>query len=74
MNLDPGIFAALKQTKVWFLYPIGYDESIAPIFDKYETHTAFGNLLDKLAHLIVYISIILAFIVLLRAIYLVFEE
>ncbi|MEK6933661.1 MAG: glycosyltransferase family 39 protein [Nanoarchaeota archaeon] len=74
MNLDPGIFAALKQTKVWFLYPIGYDESIAPIFDKYETHTSFGNLLDKLAHLIVYISIILAFIVLLRAVYLIFEE
>ncbi|MBI2631472.1 glycosyltransferase family 39 protein [Candidatus Pacearchaeota archaeon] len=74
MNLDPGIFAALKQTKVWFLYPIGYDESIAPIFDKYETHTSFGYLLDKFAHLIIYIAIIFAFLAMLIALYLILQE
>lgn len=74
MNLDPGIFTALKQTKVWFLYPIGYDESIAPIFDKYQTHTSFGYLLDKLAHLIIYIAIIFAFLAMLKALYIIFQE
>src|SRR3989344_2290047 len=51
-----------KLAKVWFLYPIGWDENIQPIFDKYTTKNSFDDLLDNLAHFIVYIAIALAFI------------
>jgi hypothetical protein len=72
--LNPSIFQAIKSTKTWFLYPIGYDESIQPIFDKYKTYNPLDTLLDKLAHLILYISIILVFLSVLYVFYLLINE
>jgi len=72
--LNPQIFSALKSTQTWFLYPIGYDESIQPIFDKYKVHSGFDYALDKIAHFIIYISILSSFISVLYVIYLLAEE
>ena len=74
MIIDPDVLRQLKKLNVWFLYPIGYDKSIAPIFDEYTIHTSFGKLLDKIAHIIVYIAIFLAFAAVFGAIYLIFDQ
>lgn len=60
--LKPAVLDIVKSTHTWFLYPIGYDEGIAPIFDKYNVYYFSDSLLDKFAHLVLYTSIIFAFL------------
>jgi hypothetical protein len=56
-------------------FPLGYNRAIGNIFDDYETHTGLDRLIDKLAHLILYCSIALCFLVMFFLIYLfVIEE
>ncbi len=69
LPIDPALFPSLEKTKVWFLYPIGYDTSIAPLFDAYQTHTSLDRLLDSIAHLIVYLGILVAFLSILFVLY-----
>jgi len=73
LSIDTSLYSQLESQKVWFLYPIGYNESIAPIFDKYNIHSEADELIDYFAHWIVYLSIVLAFLAILASIYLFLE-
>ncbi|MBM3233204.1 glycosyltransferase family 39 protein [Candidatus Pacearchaeota archaeon] len=66
--IDPSISHSLDSSKVWFLYPIGYDEDIAIPFDKYYVDNPLDSLIDLIAHAIQYLAIILAFITALLAV------
>lgn len=74
LPIDHSIYPNLKQSKVWFLYPIGYDYSIAEPFDKYEIYNNFDELLNNTAKLIIYIAIFLSFISLFFALYIIIKE
>ncbi len=60
--INPALYPSLEKNKEWFLYPIGYDESISIPFDKYYPATPLDSLIDLIAHFIQYIAIFLAFI------------
>jgi len=70
LMLSPQIFDITEKTYSWWLYPIGWNENIEPIFDKYKTHNNFDNAIDKFAHWIFNISIILCLISILMTMYL----
>lgn len=72
--LNPYIINLAMSTHISNLYPIGYDERIIPVFDKYETHNSIDSILDKFAHLIFYISFLLSFLSLPYLIYLIISE
>ena len=57
--------AVIKSKHELLLYPVGYDESITPIFDKYETHNAIDSFINVTAHIIFYIAFLLSFFSLL---------
>jgi len=61
INLNPGVINAVKTTHSWYMYPLGYDKTIAEVFDDYVVKGPIEFLIDKLAHLIFYISLIMAF-------------
>ncbi|HUS51546.1 MAG TPA: glycosyltransferase family 39 protein [Candidatus Paceibacterota bacterium] len=60
LMLNPEILSVVKQMQNWFLYPIGYDEKIAPIFDKYSTR-GVDIAIDKFALLVLYFELIFSF-------------
>ena len=70
LNINPSILAIAKSTHNWFMYPIGYDERIGPIFGDYQVNSPAGSLLDKIAHLIFYIALALEFVTIIFLIYL----
>jgi len=51
------------------MYPLGYKENILEIFDEYEARGNLDRSLDRLAHMILYISIVLVFISILLLLY-----
>jgi len=59
LTLDPRIISYAQRPKNWFLYYIGYPQP-AEEFDAYDPQTDLQNLLNKTAHAVVYLSIILA--------------
>lgn len=61
LMVNPVIFDYIKKTRVHMLYPIGYDRSISPIFDDYETHNFIDSGLNKFAHFVLYGSAFLVF-------------
>lgn len=63
------IFQAAIKSKVWFLYPINYDERITPVFDKYSPDSNLDKLIYTLAKAVIYISIILAFVSIIFVLY-----
>lgn len=73
MNLNELIIPLASQPKQWFLYDIGYEPKEKQ-FDYYTAHTNTDKLLDKIAHLIVLIALILAFIAPLYSIYLLIKS
>ncbi|MDD5086271.1 MAG: glycosyltransferase family 39 protein [Candidatus Nanoarchaeia archaeon] len=58
--LKPAVFEIAKSTHSWFLYPIGYDKTIQPIFDDYSTYNSFDEILNSLARLILYLAVAIA--------------
>lgn len=60
--INPGIYPSLESSKVWFLYPIRYDESISIPFDKYNLNTPLDSLIDLIAHLIQYAAVLFTFL------------
>ncbi len=72
--LKPQSIQVIDSTHVFFLYPIGYDEKIIPIFDKYETHNPIDKFLDNMAHYIHYIAAILTLISIFILLYLFIED
>jgi len=67
--LKEAILQYAKQPKEWFLYPIGYKPK-DKLFDNYNA-VGFGVLLDKIAHFIVLLSLILAFLGPIYTVYLI---
>ena len=50
-----------SQPRNWFLYNVGYEPKESA-FDYYNTKGGLDSLLDKLAHLIVFVAVVLAFL------------
>ena len=61
LSIKDSILKIADQPKNWFLYDIGYQPKEKQ-FDYYETHNIFDAFLNKLAHSIVLLALILAFI------------
>lgn len=61
MNLRDSVISIANQPKNWFLYDIGY-EPIENQFDYYKSEGFFDVLLDKIAHFVVWIAVITAFL------------
>ena len=62
------ILLIASQPKEWFLYPIGYEPRESN-FDYYQARNFFDIVLDKLAHAIVWIALILSLIAIVYLIY-----
>ena len=62
-----------KQPKEWFLYSVGFSPKEKQ-FDYYETNNALDSFLDMLAHWIVKLAVILAFISPIFVIYLIVRK
>lgn len=73
LNLKSGILDIANQPKNWFLYNVGYVPK-GSAFDDYEVNGFFDKTLDKFAHLIIWVSLILAFASSFYVIYLVWKE
>ncbi|MDP3881840.1 MAG: glycosyltransferase family 39 protein [Nanoarchaeota archaeon] len=70
MDINPTILLLAKSTHNWYLYPLGYDRKIGPIFGEYKANNAIDSLLNKFAHLIFYGGLVLAFATIMFLIYL----
>ncbi len=69
IQIKDSILAFANQPKNWFLYDIGYKQKEKQ-FDYYETHNFLDKSLDKIAHWIVLLALILAF---LSPLYVIFQ-
>lgn len=74
LMINPSILELARSTHVWYMYPIGYDETITPIFDNYTTHNSMDKLLDWFAHFIFYLSLIMIFLFIIVLFYLLVKE
>lgn len=72
IQMKNSVLEIAKQPKKWFLYDIGYLPKEKQ-FDYYETSGFFAVLLDKIAHWIVLIALVLALLSPLYVIYLVYK-
>jgi len=70
LSINPMILSSVKQTHVWFFYPIGYNRVISPIFDDYTVRNFPDRLLNSLAFKILYFEIFISFLVMVYLIYL----
>lgn len=61
ISSHPSILNLTKYYHVIMLLPLGYDRSIIPIFDDYETHNFIDSGLNKFAHFVLYGSAFLVF-------------
>jgi len=71
--IKPEILIIASQPKNWFLYDIGYQPKEKQ-FDYYQAHGFFDTLLDKIAHWIVNLAILLAIISPIYLIYHTFKK
>lgn len=67
--LPKNILWTIDSKHIWWMYPLGYKENILEIFDEYEARGNLDRSLDRLAHMILYISIVLVFISILLLLY-----
>jgi hypothetical protein len=74
MNLVPQSASIVDLTHNWWLYPLGYNKQISPIFDDYTPKSFSGILLNNIAHAILYFSIAAAFLSILVVLYLLIKE
>lgn len=74
LTLNPAILDAVDKTHVWFLYPLGYDRSIAPIFDDYVVYPGIDTIIDYFAWLVLYFELVASYVLLLYAIYVFVDE
>lgn len=73
VTIKDSIIPLASQPKEWFLYTISY-QPIEKQFDYYETNNIIDKSLDKLAHLVVTIALILSFFSIFFAFYLSFKN
>jgi len=74
LALNPVVFRVIKNTHVWFLYPIGYDESIQVLFDRYNIYSSFDMLLNKICLMIIRLGLVLALLSVLFLFYIAFKK
>ena len=70
MIAKPEILDLADQTHIWFFYPVRWKLKDR-IYDSYTTEGFIDKTLDFIAHLVLYISVILAFLSIIYTIYLV---
>lgn len=70
--LKQSILDVADSTHIWFYYPLRYKAD--DWFDKYKVHNSFDKLLDKFAHIILYLSIFIAIISIFYSFYLLIEN
>lgn len=68
--MPPSIIQIAKQTHSWYMYPEGYDRTIAPIFDDYYTISSLDAMLDKTAFFILYTELVLSLCTIIYIFYL----
>jgi hypothetical protein len=74
LYLSPAIMQLAKSTHDVITYPLGYDEKIEPILDKYDVHNSFDSFLNNFAYFILRASVFLVLISLLYVLYLFFKK
>ena len=70
MYLTINSLEIIDSTHSWWMYPLGYDKKIGPIWDQLDSN----NLLYKLAHLIRTLSVLFAFLSILFIFYFLYQE
>lgn len=60
--LKPASLNIVDSTHIFWANPVGYDEKIAPVFDNYKTRGLLNGLVNKIAHLIFYISVLVSLV------------
>ncbi len=58
-SFKPSLLPVVDATHQWFFYPVAYQPA-SQVFDNYTTKTAFDAFLDKIAHGILYLEVVLA--------------
>ncbi|MBU2633712.1 MAG: glycosyltransferase family 39 protein [Nanoarchaeota archaeon] len=72
LPLKQSVLDVADSTHIWFYYPVRYKAD--DWFDKYQTHNSFDSLLDKFAHIILYLSIFIAILSIFYVFYLLIEK
>jgi hypothetical protein len=72
-TLKSSVLEYADSTHVWFFYPVGY-QPVHTNFDHYETYNTFDLLLDKLAHLILYLEVFISFLLVIYLCYLFYKS
>lgn len=72
ITLNPQILQDVKQTHTQFMYPIGYDRNISPIFDDYSTKGIRG-ILNGIGFAIMYSALALSFISIVLIFFMLFK-
>lgn len=73
LPVKSSIFNYAKSTHSWFYYPVEY-KPIMQNFDYYETYNTFDTLLDKFAHLVLYLDVAASFVLLVYLLYLLYVK
>lgn len=63
-NLKKSILSFADETHEFFFYPLAYTPK-SKVFDIYNTYSLIDSILDKIAHLILYLEVIVAFLLFL---------
>ena len=74
MVLKNSVFAFAHSTHSFFLYPLGYDETIQPIFDKLNPQPGLDSLFYMTAKGVLYLAVLFSFISVIFLIYLFLYE
>ena len=71
LNLKESSLELADSTHEWFYYPLRYEKES---FDDYSANGSFDKLLDKIAHLVLYLEIIIALLVPIVLIYFLLKD
>ena len=73
-EISPQAARIADSTHQWWMYPLGYDEQLGEIFDKYETKSLTDKSLEFIAQMIKKISIALSFFSIIFVFYMLLKE
>lgn len=72
--INPAIRIAVKDTRQWYLYPIGYDRTISRIFDDYELIDVTDSMLHNIGFLILYFEMLISFLAIIYIAYILIDD
>jgi len=73
LSLKQVIYTYASNPREWFYYPVGY-APVSKNFDNYEVYNTFDMLLNKLAHLVLYLELLLTAFLMCYLLYLFAEK